>query len=134
MAKNLETKLKIESWDEQPYREFADGRKFTKAEVVLGGDDKGIEKATFESLMYYGADGNAVYLSLMEITGTVDGRTGSFVLEGRGEYDGGVASGTYTVVPGSGTGELAGITGEGSSSSTHEDYPNMPFSLRYDVG
>jgi hypothetical protein len=133
MAKKIDTKLKIESWDEKPYREFDDGRKFTKADVVLGGDDQGIEKATFESLMYYGPDGSATYLSLMEVTGALDGRSGSFVLEGRGTYDGGTASGSYTVVEGSGTGELAGITGSGSSSSTHDDYPNMPFSLRYEL-
>src|SRR5918999_294232 len=101
MAKKIDTKLKIESWDEQPYREFDDGRKFTKADVVLGGDDQGIEKATFESLMYYNADGSATYLSLMEVTGAIDGRSGSFVLSGEGRYDGGTASGSYTVIDGS---------------------------------
>lgn len=131
MAKKIDTKLKIESWDEKPYRECDDGRKFTKADVVLGGDDQGIEKATFESLMYYDADGTATYLSLMEVTGALDGRTGSVVLSGEGRYEGGTASGTYTIV--SGTGELAGITGSGASSSTHEDYPHMPFSLSYEL-
>jgi hypothetical protein len=133
MARTLETKLKIESWDEKPYREHDDGRKFTKADVVLGGDDQGIEKATFESMMYYTADGTGVFLSLMEVTGTLDGRRGSFVLEGRGTYDKTTARSDYAVVPGSGTGDLAGISGEGSSTSTHEDYPNMPLTLRYDL-
>jgi hypothetical protein len=37
------------------------------------------------------------------------------------------------VVPGSGTGELAGISGTGTSVSTHDDYPFMPLTLRYEV-
>jgi len=133
MAKKLDTKLKIESWDEKPYRELPDGSKYTKADVALGGDGKGIESAGFEALMYYAPDGNSLYLSLMHVEGEVDGKKGSFVLEGRGTFDGTTARGEYAVVEGSGTGELAGISGKGASSSTHEDYPNMPFSLTYDI-
>jgi hypothetical protein len=133
MAEKLETKLKIESWDEKPYRELPDGRKFGRADVVLSGTGDGIEAATFESVLYYAADGTSTYLSLMHITGELDGRTGEFVLEGRGVYDGTTARGEYTVVPGSGTGGLAGIGGSGASASTHEDYPNMPLTLDYEL-
>jgi hypothetical protein len=134
MTKKLETRLKIQSWDENPYRELPDGSKFTKAEVKLGGDDAGIESAGFEALMHYTPEGRSTYLSLMHVEGTLDGKAGSFVLEGRGTYDGTTARGEYAVIEGSGTGELAGIAGKGASSSTHEDYPNMPFSLEYDLG
>ena len=37
-------------------------------------------------------------------------------------------------MPGSGTGELAGISGSADSSSTHDDYPHMPLTLSYDLG
>ena len=57
MTKKLETKLEIKSWDEQPYREFPDGSKFTRAEVVLAGDETGLESAHFDALMYYRPDG-----------------------------------------------------------------------------
>jgi hypothetical protein len=133
MAKKLDTKLKIESWDEKPYRELPDGSKFTKADITLGGDDKGIESAGFEALMHYTPDGKSVYLSLMRIEGELDGRKGGFVLEGRGTFDGTTARSSYAVIEGSGTGELAGISGKGESASTHNDYPNMPFTLTYDV-
>jgi hypothetical protein len=69
----------------------------------------------------------------MEISGEIDGRPGSFVMEGRGTYDGTTATSTYTVIPGSGSGELAGITGSAESASTHDDYPLMPLQLRYEL-
>ena len=33
-----------------------------------------------------------------------------------------------------GTGDLAGITGTVASSSTQEDYPNMPLVIEYQLG
>jgi len=72
----------------------------------------------FESLLYYRADGTSEYVSIMEITGTLGGRSGSFVLQGAGNYDGKTARVATTVVPGSGTGELAGfICAAGGASS-----------------
>ncbi len=132
MTKTLETKLAITSWDEKPYREEAEGRKFTHAQVVLDGTDDAVDSAAFESLMYYAADGTSTYVTLMEITGTLDDRSGSLVLAGRGTFDGTTAAGEYDVI--AGTGELEGITGSGESASTHADYPNMPFTLRYALG
>ncbi|MEV0716715.1 DUF3224 domain-containing protein [Asanoa sp. NPDC050611] len=132
MTEIMETKLEITSWDEKPYREFDDGRKFSRAEVKLGGAD-GLTGGSFESLLYYRADGTSEYVSIMEITGTLGGRTGSFVLQGAGTYDGTTARVTTTIVPGSGTGELAGISGSASSVSTHADYPHMPLTIRYDL-
>src|SRR5436305_4528174 len=125
MIRTLRTKLEITSWDEKPYREADDGRKFSRADVTLGGTGDGITAGTFESLLYYAADGTSAYVSIMEITGTLDGRTGSFVLRGDGTYDGTAARSTSAVVAGSGTGELAGLTGTAESVSTHADYPYM---------
>ncbi len=133
MTTTLDTKLRIESWDEKPFREYDDGRKFTRAEVILGPAD-GIESATFDAVMFYGADGTSSYVSLMSITGTLDGRSGSFLLRGTGGYDGTAATGESTVLAGAGTGELSGLTGTATSRSTHEDYPYMPLTLSYDFG
>jgi hypothetical protein len=133
MTKHTETKLKIESWDEKPYRELADGTKFTRAEVVLSGSGDGLTGATFEGLMFYRADGTSTYSTLMRIEGILDGRTGTFVLQGEGTFDGTRARGTSTIVTGSGTGELAGISGTAESVSTHADYPFMPLTLTYTV-
>ena len=48
------------------------------------------------------------------------------------DYDGTSASGESTIT-GSGTGDLAGLTGTLTSASTHDDYPNMPISLTYTI-
>jgi hypothetical protein len=133
MAEIVETRLKIDSWDEKPYRELSDGRKFTRADVALSGSGDGLESATFEGLMFYRADGTSSYVTLMHIIGTLGGRSGSFVLQGHGSFDGTTAHGESSVVSGSGTGELVGITGIAESASTHEDYPFMPLTLRYEL-
>ncbi len=129
----METKLEITSWDEKPYRELDDGRKFSRAEVTLAGTGDGLTGGSFESLLYYRADGTSEYVSTLEITGTLGGRSGSFALQGAGSYDGTSARFHVTVVPGSGTGELAGISGTADSVSTHTDYPNMPLTIRYEL-
>jgi hypothetical protein len=133
MSKTIETKFRIESWDEKPYRELADGSKFTRADVVLTGTGDELGAATFEALMFYPPDGTSSYVTLMHVTAVLDGRSGSFVLRGDGTYEDGIARAASVVVPGSGTGELAGLTGRGNSVSTHSDYPYMPFTLEYDV-
>jgi hypothetical protein len=130
MTEIMETKFEIASWDEQPYREFDDGRRFTRASVVLTGPDDG-PTASFDALMYYAADGTSTFVTLIQITGDVGGRSGSFVLQGQGTYDGRTARAESSIVAGSGTGELAGISGTGASASTHDDYPYMPFTLKY---
>ena len=57
------------------------------------------------------AKGNAGYVAVEQVTGTLNGRSGSFALQHTGTMEGGAYKLTVTVVPGSGTGELAGIAG-----------------------
>ncbi len=130
----LTTRLKISSWEETPTRQFDDGSKVTRAEVVVTDGPDGLHSGTFDSLMYYRGDGTSHYVALLRATATLDGRSGSFVLAGEGGFDGTTASSTLAVVPGSGTEGLAGITGSCRSASTHADYPFMPLILTYDLG
>lgn len=55
--------------------------------------------------------GNAGYVALERFEGTLDDRTGSFVLQQNGVMRSGDTELTYAIAPGSGTGDLAGITG-----------------------
>jgi hypothetical protein len=135
MTTHLETRLKIDSWDEKPYRELEDGRKFTRANVALSVAEEGIEaRATWDALIYYAVDGTSSYVGLTYIDGRLGDRSGSFLMEGTGSYDGREARGESSVVTGSTTGELNGLRGTARSVSTHEDYPFMPLTLDYDVG
>ena len=63
--------------------------------------------------MAYRPDKTARFVGLQQIAGTVGGRTGSFVLTAEGDHDGSTSRIAWQVVEGSGTGELAGISGDG---------------------
>ena len=56
--------------------------------------------------------GSAVYVALERVTGTLRGRTGTFVLQHSGVMTRGTPHLTITVVPDSGTGQLVGLTGK----------------------
>jgi hypothetical protein len=135
MAKTrLETRLEIKSWDENPFRELPDGQKLARAEVALAGSEPGVEgEAVMSSLLHYLADGTSTFVAMLAIEGRIGEHTGSVALRGTGDYDGTRARIDFTVIPGSGTGGLAGIRGSGASVSTHSDYPFMPLILDYEL-
>jgi hypothetical protein len=56
--------------------------------------------------------GSGAYVAIERVTGTLKGHTGSFVLQHAGTMIQGVGQLTITVVPDSGTGQLAGIAGK----------------------
>ena len=127
------TRLKIAAWDENPVKEFDDGTKVTRAAVTLAEGADGLTQGSSQSTMYYRADGTSTFVDVMWLSGTLGGRTGTFFLTGTGGYDGTTASSSSTIVPGSGTGELAGISGTCTSESTHDDYPYMPLTVTYQL-
>ena len=51
------------------------------------------------------------YSALELVTGTLDGRTGTFVLQHSGVVDDGAPSPSGVVLPGTGTGQLSGLRG-----------------------
>ena len=55
--------------------------------------------------------GSAGYVAVEHVLGALSGRQGSFMLQHNGVMDGGVGSLDLTVVPGTGSGELAGLRG-----------------------
>jgi hypothetical protein len=56
-------------------------------------------------------NGSAGYVAIECVRGSLHGRTGSFVLQHSGTLERGTPHLTVTVVPDSGTGELAGLAG-----------------------
>ncbi len=121
----------IKSWDEKPYGEGPDLPKLTRAAVTrtFTGDIAG--EGHVEYVMMYRSDGSATFVGLERIVGHVAGKAGSFVLQRTGVFENGVAKESYVVIPGSGTGELRGLRGDGASAVGHgTDYP---FTLNYDV-
>ena len=60
---------------------------------------------------FTGTPGSAGYVAIEHFTGSVDGKSGSFVLQHNGVMNKGDAQLTVTIVPDSGAGELTGISG-----------------------
>ncbi len=131
MRQTAKARFAIQSWDEQPWSEGQDPPKLTRATVTrtYTGDVTG--KGRVEYLMIYREDGSAAFVGLERVDGRVAGRSGSFVLQRTGVFEGGQAKEAYSVVPGSGTGELAGLVGEGSSAVGHG--MEHPFALDFEL-
>ena len=55
---------------------------------------------------------SAGYVAMERVTGTLHGRSGTFVLQHSGTMTRGAPQLSVTVVPDSGTGQLAGLAGE----------------------
>lgn len=76
-------------------------------------------ESSCDYLLYYpgeGFDGGGNTSPGFErIEGSVDGRKGSFVIRHEVGYDRNGIQGTWAVVEGSGSGELAGLTGTGTA-------------------
>ncbi|MES2149234.1 MAG: DUF3224 domain-containing protein [Pseudomonadota bacterium] len=56
--------------------------------------------------------GAAVYVAVEHVTGTLNGKRGGFLLAHLGTMNGASSELNVSIVPGSGTGELAGISGK----------------------
>ena len=131
MKKTASARFSITSWDEKPYSEGKDLPKMTRASVdkTFTGDIDG--EGHVEYVMMYRSDGTAAFVGLERITGRIAGRNGSFVLQRTGVFEDGQAKESYSVVTGSGTGELRSLRGEGTSSVGHA--ADHPFALNYEL-
>lgn len=84
--------------------------------VFAGGPLEGTSVVHFVSTA--GEAGPLAYVALERVEGTLDGRAGAFVLQHVGAIVGGVSWLELSVVAGSGTGGLAGLTGSGTIEHT----------------
>jgi hypothetical protein len=131
MQKTANARFAITSWDEKPFSEGQDLPKLTRASVkkTFTGDIEG--EGHVEYLMMYRSDGSATFVGLERIAGRLGGKAGTFVLQRLGVFENGQAKETYSVIPGSATGELQGLRGDGRSAVGHG--MEHPFSLNYDL-
>jgi len=131
MKQKANARFAIKNWDEKPYSEGQGQPKLTRATVTKSytGDISG--DANVEYLMMYRSDGTATFVGLERVVGTIGGKSGSFVLQRTGVFEDGQAKESYSVVPGSATGELQGLRGDGTSSVGHG--MEHPFTLSYEL-
>jgi hypothetical protein len=105
--------FEVTAWDEHPYDEPADGPTLKRITVRKRFSGALEGESVAELLAAQGEDGRG-YVASERVEGVLDGRSGTFVLQhGAIEGDGALRS-FGSVVPGSGTGELRGINGDGT--------------------
>jgi hypothetical protein len=105
--------FEVTSWDETPYAEPADGLTLSRITVAknFSGEIEG--ESIAELLTCQAAEAAAGYVAYEVVVARVGGRAGSFVIQHAARRDGSDDRLFGVVVPGSGTGELTGLRGEG---------------------
>jgi hypothetical protein len=124
--------ITVQKYEPSAYEEPAEGPVLTRIHVEesFSGDITGAGVVEFlQAAEAAQAEGPASFVGIERVTGELGGRRGTFLLQDAGTVRGSVVSGDWFVIPGSGTGELAGLRGEGGfranlgeSAQVHLDY------------
>jgi Protein of unknown function (DUF3224) len=116
-------------YDEEPYGE-GEGVELTRVHIsrTFSGD---LEGSSTAEILIAKSEGGGGYSGHDLITGTLRGKSGTFVIQHGGIMGPEGISNTGTIVPGSGSGELEGITGEGTLLADEEG--NHTLTLQYEL-
>ena len=110
----------IVKWDENVFNELSDSMIISKADIEysFSGDIEG--KAIVQYIMFYSNydkvdqhNSTAKYVGMIQFSGKLSGKSGSFVLEDNGTFKGGVVNSEIKIIKDSGTGDLKNIQGSG---------------------
>lgn len=133
MTTHLTAKYETLNWQEQTYAEQAEGHKITQvtAKGVFTGELEATGQVAY-LLTYVGT--GCEFIGYEQVTGTLAGRAGSFVLQylGSTTETGGLQA-TATVVPGSGRDGLAGLRGTGGYVWNAQEGQLAEFTLDYEL-
>jgi hypothetical protein len=131
MSMHLEGVFEVTSWTEEQVGGLEGAAKVTTAGIGqrFTGD---IEAETrWDMVMTYRDDGTADFVGYQRLDGRIGDKTGTFVLQGLGEFDGKEARTRLVVVPGCSTGDLTGLRGSGLAVAPMGS--TGTFSLDYDL-
>ena len=105
-------KITVQSSEAKPYDQ-ADGPALMEVRITetFTGDIDG--ESPVRALQVLRDDHSASLVSVQRFRGKLGGRQGTFVLQGSEVVENGKIKATWSVVPGSGTGDLSGLRGEG---------------------
>jgi Protein of unknown function (DUF3224) len=106
-------RIEVVSYEPKPYDEDSDGPDLLEIHVRerFVGDIEGEGVARF--LQAQRQDGSASFVGIERVSGRVGDRQGTFLLQDAGTLAGKTVTGEWFVIPGSGTGGLQGLRGEG---------------------
>ncbi|GLY18527.1 DUF3224 domain-containing protein [Kineosporia rhizophila] len=100
--------FQVTRWDAEPYAEQDTVLSQVVVEKTFTGAVSGTSTARVLTAQ---AEGGQGYVASERFEGTIDGRSGTLVYQHGGIMDGEDGTTFGTIVPGSGTGELAGLRG-----------------------
>ncbi len=105
-------KITVQSAEAKPYDETASPVLMElRLNETFAGDIEG--ESPVRALQILRDDKSATMVSVQRFRGKLGGRDGTFVLQGEEIVENGKIKATWFVVPGSGTGDLSGLRGEG---------------------
>jgi uncharacterized protein DUF3224 len=105
----------VQHSEAKPYDETASPTlKDLTLQEKFSGDING--ESLVRALQIFHENGSATMTSVQRFKGTLGKRSGTFVLQGSEQIQNGKIQAKWFVAPGSGTGELAGLRGEGGFS------------------
>ena len=112
--------FKVLGWEERSY-DADDLPQLTHAAVSqeLQGGIEG--EASIQYLLASHEDRTASFIGLARVVGRIGEREGTFVMQDVGTFRNGVAKGKWTILSGTSTGDLEGISGEGFFDTSHEN-------------
>jgi Protein of unknown function (DUF3224) len=105
------TKVTVQSSEAQPYDTVSPKLMEIHISEKFAGDIDG--ESPVRALQVQREDKSASMVSMQRFSGRLNGRQGTFVLQGKETVENGKIIATWSVVPGSATGDLSGLRGEG---------------------
>ncbi|HKN52831.1 MAG TPA: DUF3224 domain-containing protein [Amycolatopsis sp.] len=124
----------MKNWDEHIAAGAEGGPRVAYAHAAMAYTGVIDGESTCDYLLYYAGDGfdgdGQTAPGFERFEAKIDGREGTFVIRHECAFDEKGISSTFTVVPGSGTGELAGIEGSGTVAGAMGEQ-NMNYTFDY---
>lgn len=122
----------MKTYEPSPYETLAQGPQMNEIRVTetFKGDIEGVGVVRF--LQALRSDGSASFLGFERVTGTLAGREGTFLLQDEGTLVGDRVEGRWFVVAGSGTGDLAGLRGEGTFEAKLGEHARWVLDYRFE--
>jgi hypothetical protein len=125
--------FEITSWEEETYEEIDGSAKLTLAKVTQTYTGAITGSSSVRYLMSYTSFGTASFVGIERVTGTIEEKSGTFVLQHVGEFVDGSARSSWTVIGGSGTGALENLRGSGRYATGEKGVAKVFFTYNFEA-
>lgn len=124
MNDQVTSTVTVADWEEHVFDESDDGPRITRASFVKHYEGRLRGKGVVLQIATYTSAGHAVFSAMERFHGAIADKEGAFVLKHEGAFDAGTVSSTWTIVPGTGSGDLRDLSGSVDFEASHgQSYP-----------